>query len=176
MRDLLRKVNILSTVISAAIAAVVFVIPVYMFVRDGNYTETWLLYMGSFLFGLVVGIHTYLDSKKRKHQESTVALIFASHAVTILGIAIACALSFIILAVGVPGYLGGGESATVLENEPANTINDSTDGLQFQVFLVATIVNFSVGSFIGIILPFSAKRNQKKDAPDPAPLHQRGSH
>jgi len=41
--------------------------------------------------------------------------------------------------------------------------------------MTATIVNFSVGSFTGIVLPFYLKKNQTQDPKIPTSLHQRGS-
>jgi hypothetical protein len=170
-----RKIDFKSSIISATIAAVLFCIPVYIFIQRADYRESWLLYMGSFLFFIVMWIHTLHDSKKRQDNESTVALVFASHVVTIMGIVIAAFLSFLLLVMLVPGYLDSGMAEKQLTNEPVNIIHDKTDGLSFEVFFAATIINFSVGSFTGIVLPFYTKRNQVTDKKDPAPLHQRGA-
>jgi hypothetical protein len=160
--------------ISGAIAAMLFCVPEYIFIVNADYRQSWLLYMGSFLFLIVMWIHILRDSKKRGNNESTVALVFSSHVTTIVGILFAVLLSFILLATLIPGYLGSGEAGKQLIHEPPNIVRDKTDGLSFEVFMAATIINFSVGSFAGIVLPFYAKRNQSKDRKDPAPLHQRG--
>jgi hypothetical protein len=169
-----RKIDLKSSIISAAIAGILFCIPVYIFIQRADYRESWLLYMGSFLFFIAMWIHTMYDSRKRRDNESTVALVFASHVATIMGVVVASVLSFLLLVMLVPGYLDGGMADKQMINEPANIIKDKTDGMSFQIFMAATIINFSVGSFAGIILPFYMKRNQTKDRKDPAPLHQRG--
>jgi hypothetical protein len=175
MKKMFRRVNLRSTAISAVIAALLFCIPVFIYIKSASYESTWLLYMGSFLFLIVMCVHVLMDSKKRGNSESTVTLVFASHVATVAGVLIATALCFILLSVMVPGYLGSGPASKQLVDEPANLVKDKTDGLSFSVFMAATVINFSVGSFVGIIFPFAAKLNQKKDAPDPAPLHQRGT-
>lgn len=175
MAGLFRKVNLLSTLVSGSVAGVSFCIPVFFYIKYAVYRDSWLLYLGSFLFFIVIWVHTLRESRKRSHSESTVALIFASHVATITGIAIACALSFLLLWTMVPGYLTRSVPGKLLTGEPTNTILDKTNGLSFQVFLAATFVNFSVGSFSSIIVPFAAKRNQKEDPKDPAPLHQHGT-
>jgi hypothetical protein len=169
-----RKIDFRSTLISGAIAAILFCVPEYIFIVNADYRQSWLLYMGSFLFLIVMWIHVLKDSKKRGNNESTVALVFASHVTTVAGVLLATLFSFILLATLVPGYLGSGMAEKQLIHEPANIVRDKTDGLSFEVFMAATIINFSVGSFAGIILPFYAKRNQIKDRKDPAPLHQQG--
>ena len=175
MAGLFRKVNLRSTLVTGLIAGTAFSIPVYFYISDARYRDSWLLYLGSFLFFLVIWMHTLIDSRKRAHNESTVALIFASHMATLAGIVVACVLSFILLNWLIPGYLSSPTPGKTMTGEPSNVDIDKTNGLSFQVFLAATFINFSVGSFSSIILPFAAKRNQKHDRKDPAPLHQQGT-
>lgn len=169
-----RKLNKRSTLISGAIAGILFCIPAFIYIRSANYEQSWMLYMGSFLFMIVIWVHTMLDSKKRDDNESTVALVFASHMATIVGIIISCLICFFLLSLFVPGYLSSSHPKTLVE-EPANIIHDKTDGLSFSVFMAATVINFSVGSFTGIVLPFYLKKNQTRDPRVPTPLHNRGN-
>lgn len=172
---MLRKVDIRSTLITGALGAILFCIPVFIYLRLANYDESWLLYLGSILFMIVMWVHTMRDSKKRaNNNESTVALVFASHVATITGVIFSCLLCFLLLVLLVPGYMQSGGADTVLEDAPANMVQDKTEGLSFSVFMAATVINFSVGSFAGIILPFYLKRNQTRDSKSPAPLHQHG--
>ncbi len=171
---MLRKVNIFRTLITGLIAGGVFAIPVYLFIRDNTYTNSWILYIGSFLFMVVVWMHTMHENKKRKEKESTVALVFVSHMATLAGVIFSVVFSFILLSLFVPGYFDQGNADQLMRQEPANVITDKTDGLSFQVFFAATVINFSVGSFVGIILPFYAKRNQTRDPKDPSPFHHYG--
>lgn len=169
-----KKVNWFLTLIAATTAAVVFSIPVFFYLYDATYRESWLLFLGNFLFLVVIWIHTLRDNKKRSQNESTVSMVFASHMATISGVLISCLLCFLLLIFLVPGYLDSGMAGKTLTDEPANIIHDKTGGLSFEVFLSATVINFSVGSFAGIILPFYSKRNQTRDSREPTPLHQRG--
>jgi hypothetical protein len=171
---MLKKLNIKLTLISGAIAAILFIIPVYIYIRRADYQQSWLLYLGSIMFMIAMWVHTIRDSKQRGNNESTVALVFASHMATIAGIIFSCLLSFLLLLVFIPGYVQPGDTGKTLVEEPANTIHDKTDGLSFNIFMAATVINFSVGSFTGIILPFYLKRNQTRDNKAPTPLHQRG--
>lgn len=169
-----KKLNIRATLISGIIAGVLFCIPALIYIRSANYEKSWLLYMGSFLFMITVWIHTMIESKKRGDNESTIALVFASHSATMVGIVVSCILCFILLSLFVPGYLSSSHPKTLIE-EPANIIHDKTEGLSFSVFMAATAINFSVGSFTAIVLPFMLKKNQTRDPRVPTPLHNRGS-
>ena len=176
MKDLFRKMIWKPTLTCAAVAAGLFALAVFIFVKMGRYEETWIVYLGSFAFLIVMYYHALHDSKLRGNNESTVALVFSCHVATIAGVLLATLASFLILAAFVPGYVGSANTDVKLQGEPAQLIQDNTHGLAFIVFMSATVINFSVGSFCGIIIPFTVKRNQKKDSRDPAPLHQRGSH
>jgi len=169
-----KKLNIRYTVIAGSIAGILFCIPAFIYIRSANYEKSWLLYMGSFLFMIAIWIHTMLESKRRENNESTIALVFASHAATIVGIVVSCILSFLLLSLFVPGYLSSSHPKTLTE-EPVNIIHDKTEGLSFSVFMAATAVNFSVGFFTAIVLPFILKKNQTRDSRVPTPLHNRGS-
>jgi hypothetical protein len=169
-----KKIHFRSTLITGFIAAVLFCIPACFYIRFGNYSGSWLLYLGSFLFFAVIWIHTLLENKKRGENESTIALVFSSHVTTVAGIIMSCLFCFVMLVILVPGYLGPGMADKVLTNEPASMIIDKTRGLSFEVFMAATVINFSVGSFTAIILSFYSKQNQTKDSREPTPLHQEG--
>lgn len=173
--NMFKKVDLQATLLFGAIAAVVFCVPVFFFIQLAQYAGAWLLYLGSFLFMAVVAYNIIRESKKRGGNESTVALVFASHVVTIAGIIISCLVSFLLLSIMVPGYLGKGMADKLLTGEPAHSLKDKTDGLSIDVFMAATIINFSVGSFVSIIFPFYLKRNQTRDKREPKPLHQQGN-
>jgi hypothetical protein len=173
LRKIFTKVNIRATVITGVIAAILFCIPVFFYVHFAEYRQTWRLYLGSFLFFGTIWIHTMIDSKKRDENESTVALIFSSHMATLAGIILSCIICLLLLIVMVHGFLGPGEPAKVLTGEPANTISGRMDGLSFDILMAATFINFSVGSFASIVLPFYLKRNQTKDQREPTPFHNR---
>lgn len=66
----------------------------------------------------------------------------------------------------VPGWLPGGSPEKVLTGEPVNTIHDKTEGLSIDVFVAATLINFAVGCFAGLLFVFTTKRNQTLDGPD----------
>src|SRR4030095_6452375 len=158
-----RKINLYRTIVSGLIAGVTFSVPAFFFIRDNRYSDSWLLYLGSFLFLVVIWVHTIRENKKRSETESTLALAFLSHVTTITGIIFSVIFSFILLSLLVPGYLGVGNAGQLFRGEPVNVIKDKTDGLSFEVFFAATVINFAVGSFTGIILPFYSKPTQAKD-------------
>jgi hypothetical protein len=169
-----KKINWRTTIRTASLAAFFFCVAVFIYIQYGSYRGSWLLYVGSFLFMSVLWLHMLAENKRRGFNESTVALVFEGHVTTVVGIGFCCLLSFILLVILVPGYLSPGNAGKTLTGEPPQLLVDKTDGLSFEVFMAAIVMNFSVGSFTSIILPFYAKRNQTRDKRKPTPFHQKG--
>lgn len=164
------RINFPNSIRSALIAAILFVIPVFFYLKFPGYGDTWLVYLGSFLFFLVIVIHVLFFNKVRGENANTVTMVFASHMVTILGVIFACLFSFILLTIMVPGYLNHGPAGKVTPDTPANEIFDKTNGLSFRIFMGASLMNFAFGSFVSFVFPFSIKKNQTRDSGEPFPL------
>lgn len=168
-----KKIDWHTTIIWAAIGAVVSSIPAFFYIRSGDYSSSWLLYLGCGLFFFTMALHTVIESKKRGGNESTVALVFAAHVTVVCAIVIACVLALLMLIAFVPGFIDAGNTSKQLVNEPPQSVEDKTGGISFHVFVAATLLNFFGGSIAGVTIPFYAKRNQMKDNKEPSPLQQK---
>jgi hypothetical protein len=170
-----RKLNLKLAFQFAVIEAIVFCIPVYFYIHDATYAHTWLLFLGSFFFLVVTIIHTLRDSRRRGGYERTFTLAFDSHMITILGIIFSCILSVILLAVLVPGYFNHSAADITMTGEPPQNQSRGTNGPGLKIFMTAVIANFSVGSFVGIVLPFYTTRKRRGDSGEQFPLKQKGT-
>ena len=160
------------TLVFALLAAIAYCIPAAFYIRDSTYSQTWILYLGVFMFLIVAIIYTTIDSNRRKKNVKVFRLMFDSHVITIISILISCLLCFIMLAVFIPGYLGSGPAEKALPDNPPNDVFDKTNGLSLKVFLTAIIGCFSAGSFVGILIPFYSSRRSGETSPEVAPLKQ----
>jgi hypothetical protein len=167
-----KRIDVWINLRNGIIAGVLFSICVFAYIRETDYIDSWLVYVGSFLFFVVIVIDILLFNNRRGKNANTVTMIFSSHVTTIIGVLAACIISFILLSFLVPGYYGSGQTEVAAQDAPTNTIHDKTNGLSWRVFMGATIFNFSLGSFAGIIFPFTIKRNQLKKS-EPFPLHDK---
>lgn len=145
------------------LAAVVYCIPVVVFLTNPEYSQGWLLYLGNLLFLFPIIVFLYAFNKKRTENAGTIAMLTAGHITTVGGVVIACVLAFLLLVIMVPGYLSAGTTEKVLTGEPANITSDKTRGLSFMVFATAIIGNFAAGSFASIIFPFALKADQTRE-------------
>lgn len=165
-----KKIDLLSNVRNGVIAGLIFGIGVFFYIRETTYSHTWLVYLGSFLFFIMIVIDVMLFNRRSGSNANTVTMVFSSHVTTLVGVVVASLVSFILLAIMVPGYLDNGPTGKVAPDAPINAIHDKTNGLSFRIFIAATIFNFAFGSFASILFPFSIKRNQTKESGEPYPL------
>ena len=165
-----RKINLKFTLQFAITGAISFSIPVYFFIRESMYSKTWLLFLGVFLFFIVTVIHTLVNGNRRGEPGTPVELIFESELITITAIILCCVISFILLVIFVPGYLGNGPAQKVLTGNPPSDVLDKTNGLSLKIFMTAIIGNFSVGSFASILLPFYSTGRRRRDSAGEEPF------
>src|SRR5947199_9769869 len=99
------KMKILRYFISSAIIrAVLYSIPLIIFLWDGKFNQAWLLYAGNALFLCDVFIFEIYYGKRHEMKASP---LYAGLAVTIIGIVFFCILAVIAIAVIAPQIFTG---------------------------------------------------------------------
>ena len=141
------------SVIFAVAAAIAYCTPVYFYIRQSDYTASWMLYLGNFLFMTVISIFIFYYSRLNIPNKGIVSLIIAGQKEVFLSIGIGFVISFILLVILVPRLFGGGMPGKIMANKPANTIQTRTNGLEFIVLVNSIIGNFVTGAFVSILLP-----------------------
>jgi uncharacterized membrane protein len=159
---MIKNIKWVPVFIYAAVAAVLFAVPLIIFLQDTTFSRAWLLYLGNFLFMVVIAAYMMMFNAKKDENASTTSLLSTGHVVTVIGVIISVILAFIALSVFVPGLFSSSPDK-VLENAPAQEEGRRTNGLVFMVFMNATVGNVSTGSFVSIILAYYQKRDQTKE-------------
>jgi uncharacterized membrane protein len=157
-----KNLKIVPVVTYAVVAAVLFAIPLIIFLQDTTFSHAWLLYLGNFLFMCAIAVYMIRFNAKKDENAATTSLLSTGHLVTVLGVIISVILAFIALSVFVPGLFTSSPDK-VLENAPAQEEGRATNGLVFMVFMNAIVGNVSTGSFVSIILAYYQKRDQTKE-------------
>jgi len=144
---------------SALIAAVLFCICAFVYIKIADYEASWILYVGSILFFFAIAIATTRKDKKHK-AKSTGEMVFTSFATCITAILISVIFCFILLMTMDSGFLLPTHSIKIMHDTPPATINAKTGGLAFKVFFAATVLCFFGGAIAAIALPFYASSKQ----------------
>ena len=139
------------------ISSVLYCIPVFLFLKDEQYTQTWLLYLGSaiflvciFSFGLMYG------GKKNDDPDK----VYNGFVVTTLGVIFSCILKLILTLVFAPGVFNIGSTNDVLRQTPAALSKNAGHGLLFSMLANAIIVNFCAGTFATVMARGKTEENK----------------
>lgn len=128
----------------AIIPAILYSIPVLIFLKDKRFSDTWLLYVGSALFLCCIFAFGILYGGKK--------LVVPNHTyngfvVTILAVIFSCIFILILSLIITPEvfHLGSGNDA--LRQTPAAITQTGTHGILFILLANALIINFCGGMF-----------------------------
>lgn len=159
----MKKEIVRSVALYSILAAVAFIVPAIIFIKDANFTDTWVLYLGNVLFGVAVSLFMLRHIQFRHEGGSTVSMAIMGHLVTAAGIILSCIFAFIALSIFIPGIFGSGKAETVLQQAPTQARGGKTDGMVLMIFMNAVIGNVAAGSFFSLIFAYAAKINQTRD-------------
>jgi hypothetical protein len=160
---MLKRINLRPYLVHAFIAALVYSIPVYFFIRQPLYQKAWLLYLGNFLFVIVIVLFILSFSRKRNNNAGVLATLTAGNIATALGTVLSFVFALLLLITFIPGEFSYGTADKWLKGAPANMILDKTRGLNFMVIANSFVGNISFGSFVSILFPFALKGDQTKE-------------
>ena len=157
---MLKNHSIKSYLVYSLVAALLYSILAYLFIRNQTFNSSWMLYIGNALFGCCIAVFIILFNKKRKENASIETMIVAGHIVTIMGIIIACLISLLLflLMSEVSHPL---QQTDVLNNAPPQMESGKRNQFLLSLFLNAVIGNVSVGAFLSLIISYASKRDQK---------------
>lgn len=143
--------------------AILFAIPMFIFLGDQSYRQTWLLYLGNGLFLCGVLVFLIFFNNRRDENASTQTMMGAGHIVTIMGMIIAFIIAVIAVLIMVPSAYGLGDSNSNLMSAPTSMDRELNNGLLFVLFADTILGNLSAGSALSLIVGYAIKRDQMKD-------------
>lgn len=158
-----KKEYLSSYLIYGMLSAILFCVPMIIFLSAAKYSAVWWLYVGNVLFLLSIIFFMIRFNKKKGEDASTQTMIAAGHITTVTGIIISIIVAIISLFIFVPDLFNSDAADRVLQNAPAGTGTGKTHGMIFMLFMNAVIGNLVAGSVPSIILSYTAKRDQTKD-------------
>ncbi|RYY30749.1 MAG: hypothetical protein EOO04_03990 [Chitinophagaceae bacterium] len=158
-----KGVNPKPYLVYSIIAALLYNVPLIFFINRADFSDAWLLYLGNFLFMLMVGWFLMTFNFKRDENAGTLVMFTASSITTVIGAIFAVLVSLFLILVLVPGIFQPGLADKVLVNEPAQSVDGKTNGLVFMVLVNAVFGNVFCGMFVSIIFPFALKGDQTRE-------------
>jgi hypothetical protein len=152
----------------AVAAAVVYAGAAVFYVQKQAFSESWVLYLGNFLFAGMIGVFIGWYYKRNKASTDIVQLIIAASKTTMAGILFSCTACLLLLFVLKPATFAASSLHSIqLQQSPAQFAG-AHQGFALILFMNAVLGNAAVALFISLLLPFSMLRNRRSGRNNPA--------
>jgi hypothetical protein len=83
-------------------AAILYCIVVWIYIRDLSFTDSWLLYVGNFLFAFAIAVFIFRYNHQRAEKASSIEMIKASVVIAVTGVLISCVVIVMLLLIYTP--------------------------------------------------------------------------
>ncbi len=148
-----------------AIATIVYVTMLMIFLLNSKYENLYLVYIGNFLFIAVIGYYTLTLVKRQYEGKRAVSMLVAGHLALIAGIILSIISVIICVAIFHPALFTAISPNELLEGAPPSVSITHPTGLIFLLEANIILVSGGASSFLVVIFSYAAKRNQTKDKP-----------
>jgi hypothetical protein len=166
-----------SYLVYSILAALLYSVTAYIFIRHETFNFSWILYLGNALFAVCIVVFIMLYNNRRKENARAETMITAGHITTIMGVVIACVITSLLFFL-VPGIHTVVGQTDVLSNAPPQMESGKRHQFLLSLLMNAVIGNVAAGSFVSIVIPYAAKKDQKggtsvKTPEEPEALNQK---
>ena len=154
---------------SAAAAALVYCITVFFYIKRMAYEESYILYVGNFLFALVIGIFVAWFYKMHERAVSTVRLVVVGAKTAVAGIGIACVLIFFMILIFAPSAFKSADTVHAALNNAPGQFGGKSRGFGSILYFNAILGNMGASFFISLLIPFAVMKNLYEDEKEKKP-------
>jgi hypothetical protein len=148
------------------LAAVLYSIPVLIYLFNTAYQNVWILYVGNILFcGIVLWALIHFNHKVRD-EASIRSMFLVGLKITLYGLIIASIACFIFLGIKYyffNAYPAANSENKLLEQSPSQAGHDTSGELLSALFMNTVVVNAVLGGLAAALGASVAKKNQKTE-------------
>lgn len=146
-------------------AALLYLIPLFFYLTNNRYENSYYLYIGNALFFLVIFYYNMRLLYRPYDKSRAVSMLMSGHLTTICGVILSVVAATLLMVAFQPGLFTPKPSDAILSNTPANAEVSRSSGWLFMIYINAIICNFGAGALISIMVSYAGKRNQTRDKP-----------
>lgn len=147
------------------LAAVLYLIPVFVFLSNKNYEDFYFLYIGVGLFMFTIFFYALRLVNRPYDRKRAVSMLIAGNLATIVGVAIASIMVIVSFFFFYPNVFSVTPTDSLLQHTPTAVQPERPSGLLFMMMLLTIFANASVGSFVSVVTAYVGKKNQTRDKP-----------
>lgn len=148
-----------------SIAAILYAVPVWMFLARNNYEYFYFLYIGIGLFMFTIFFYALRLVNRPYDRKRAVSMLIAGNLATLAGVVIASLLVIASFFFFHPNLFSITPTGSLLQDAPSTAQPGRPSELLFMIMLLTIFANTSVGSFVSVITAYVGKRNQTGDKP-----------
>lgn len=171
MNPLIDTRHLKEYIIYGLIAAIAYCILLFFHLSSGDYVSSYLLYIGNALFGAAIFIYNMQLIRRPYDRQRATSMLISAHVATAIGTVLSVIFCGILMFIFHPDVFSANPTDAGLDNAPPNTQLKAPGGWLFMVCINALLINFSVGSFVSIMVSYAGKRNQTRDKPTELSTH-----
>ena len=146
------------------IAAFIFCVFAFIFIKDDSFLDSYMLYIGNFLFAGVIAVFILTYNQRRHENAKAQNMVLAGHITAVVGILISCFIIVLLILMIRPNVFHVAAANPDSMEKSLATLQGNTHGLMLVLFMNTIFGNIAASSFFSIVLPFAAKRFQKDDS------------
>ncbi|SEN13723.1 hypothetical protein SAMN04488505_108170 [Chitinophaga rupis] len=161
----INKQHLKDYLIYGGMAALFYLVFLFYHLKDDDYKSSYLLYIGNVAFSIPILLYNLKLLKQPYQKERAVAMSGSAHIATAVGTLLSVVLGALLMLSFHPNIFSTAPSTDALTNAPSNASMDRPAGWLFMVCINALLINFSVASFVSLMITYVGKRDQTKDKP-----------
>lgn len=146
-----------------ALAAIAYIIFVFIFLSDNRYENLYWLFFGNMAFTIVIAIHSLLQINRPYEGRSSIRMTLISHSSAFIGVVISCVLVAIAVFIYFPNMASPMPTDKLVTNAHDTNQLRTPAQLMMMIFIDAIVPNFALGSFFSVLISYVCKRDQTKE-------------
>lgn len=147
------------------LAAVLYVIPVFLFLAQKKYEDFYYLYAGTGLFMFAIFFYALRLVNRPYDSKRAVSMLIAGNLATLAGVFISVILVIVGFFFYFPDIFSVTPTSSLLQDAPSTIQPARPSGLLFMILILTVFGNTAVGSFVSVVTAYVGKKNQTRDKP-----------
>lgn len=145
------------------LAALLYSIPVILFLSQKKYEDFYYIYIGIGLFMFTIFFYALRLVNRPYDRKSAVSMLIAGNLATLAGVAIASLMVIGSFFFFFPDIFTITPTDSLIHDAPSTIQPERPSGLLFMMMVLTIFANTSVGSFVSVVTAYVGKRNQTRD-------------
>lgn len=155
------------------LAAVLYIIPVFLFLSQKKYENLYYLYIGTGLFMFTIFFYALRLVNRPYDSKRAVSMLIAGNLATLAGVFISIIFVIIGFFFYFPGMFSITPTESLIRDSPPTVQPVRPSDLLFMIMILTVFANTAVGAFVSVVTAYVGKKNQTEDKPASLEKHIR---